>query len=76
MLPQHVFPQQTPLGMQVAILLGGSLPGVHLMTPKQPLQAIVQPVPVSVSQLQQGFASLKQQVEALAQAVAAHGINP
>ncbi len=74
MLPQHVFPQQTPLGMQVAILLGGS--GVHLMTPKQPLQAIVQPVPVSVSQVQRGFASLQQQVEALAQAVAAHGINP
>ncbi|DBA93644.1 TPA: hypothetical protein ACH3X3_013719 [Trebouxia sp. C0006] len=64
------------IALQVAILLGGSLPGVHLMTPKQPLQAIVQPVPVSVSQVQRGFASLQQQVEALAQAVAAHGINP
>ncbi len=71
-----MLPQQTPLGMQVVILLGGSMPGVHVVTPKPPLQAAVQPVPMSISQLQQGFASLQQQVEALAQALAAHGINP
>ncbi len=62
--------------MQVAILLGGSLPGVHVTTPKQPLQAIVQPVPMSIMQLQQGFASLQLQVQALAKALAAHGIDP
>jgi len=52
------------------------MPGMHVVTPKPPLQAAVQPVPMSISQLQQGFASLQQQVEALAQALAAHGINP
>ena len=71
-----MLPQQTPLGMQVVILLGGSIPGVRVVTPKQPLLAAVQPMPMSITQLQQGFASLKQQVQALAQAVAAHGINP
>ncbi len=71
-----MLPHQTPLCMQVIILLGGSLPGAHVVTPKQSLQEAVQPISMSDSQLQQGFASLQQQVQALAQAVAAHGINP
>ncbi|DBA65827.1 TPA: hypothetical protein ACH3X2_002859 [Trebouxia sp. C0005] len=65
------------IALQVVILLGGSMPGKHVVTPKQPLQAAVQPEPMSITQLQQGFASLQHQVEALAQALAAHGIkNP
>lgn len=57
------------------ILLGQSLPGMHVLAPKPFMQATGQPVPDNIGQLHQGVASLQQRVEALAQALVAHGID-
>ncbi len=66
---------QTMVDMQAVILLGRSVPSIHVLTAKPSMLAAAQPASESVSQLYQGFASLQQRVEALAQALAAHGIN-
>ena len=61
--------------MQIMVLLGRSIPNVHFLLPKRAVPLDSQPSSADMSQLFEGFASLRQHVQALAEALAAHGIN-